>query len=96
MVLAALWPLFHYLLWQDGPSSSSHSSSPNPKLTDSSCRVAVASEYPLEDPNFRPYYEANKAFAERVAAVHKPGDLIFVHDCALFSSSSGPPLVVGD
>jgi trehalose-6-phosphate synthase len=64
---AALWPLFHYLLWQD-----------------------VASEYPLEDPNFRPYYEANKAFAKKVAEVHRPGDLIFIHDCAFWSSEWRP------
>ncbi|CED83290.1 trehalose 6-phosphate phosphatase [Phaffia rhodozyma] len=54
---STLWPLFHYLLWQD-----------------------VASEYPREDPSFASYYKANMAFAEKVASIHKPGDLIIVHD----------------
>lgn len=58
-VSLALWPLFHYLLWQD-----------------------VASEYPLHDPSFTAYKAANEIFAKRVAEVYKPGDLIFIHDCA--------------
>ncbi|KAG2008808.1 trehalose-6-phosphate phosphatase, variant 3 [Coprinopsis cinerea AmutBmut pab1-1] len=52
-----LWPLFHYLLWQD-----------------------VATEYASADSHY-PYYEAaNAAFAQRIAEVYQPGDLIWVHD----------------
>ncbi|KAF9440738.1 glycosyltransferase family 20 protein [Macrolepiota fuliginosa MF-IS2] len=52
-----LWPLFHYLLWQD-----------------------VATEYASADQHY-PYYEsANAAFAQRIAEVYRPGDLVWVHD----------------
>lgn len=52
-----LWPLFHYLLWQD-----------------------VATEYASADQHY-PYYEsANAAFAQRIAEIYRPGDLIWVHD----------------
>ncbi|KXN84045.1 Trehalose-phosphatase [Leucoagaricus sp. SymC.cos] len=52
-----LWPLFHYLLWQD-----------------------VATEYASADQHY-PYYEsANAAFAQRIAEIYQPGDLIWVHD----------------
>ncbi|KAF7360645.1 Trehalose-6-phosphate phosphatase [Mycena venus] len=52
-----LWPLFHYLLWQD-----------------------IASEDVSQDAHYAAYAAANKAFAERIAAVYQPGDLIWVHD----------------
>ncbi|KAF9225645.1 glycosyltransferase family 20 protein [Gyrodon lividus] len=53
----ALWPLFHYLLWQD-----------------------VATEYASADAHWVHYEQANQAFAERIASVLKPGDLVWVHD----------------
>jgi trehalose 6-phosphate synthase/phosphatase len=52
-----LWPLFHYLLWQD-----------------------VATEYASVDAHWVHYEQANQVFAERIASVLKPGDLIWVHD----------------
>ncbi|KAF9234444.1 trehalose 6-phosphate phosphatase [Melanogaster broomeanus] len=52
-----LWPLFHYLLWQD-----------------------VATEYASADAHWVHYEQANQAFAERIASVLKPGDLVWVHD----------------
>ncbi|KAI0941904.1 hypothetical protein AcV7_002464 [Taiwanofungus camphoratus] len=52
-----LWPLFHYLLWQD-----------------------VATEYASADTHWPAYAAANAAFAARVAAVARPGDLVWVHD----------------
>ncbi|TFK97226.1 glycosyltransferase family 20 protein [Pterulicium gracile] len=54
---STLWPLFHYLLWQD-ISSESHS----------------ADEY------YGMYHAANTAFADALAAVYRPGDLIWIHD----------------
>ncbi|KAI0918356.1 hypothetical protein AcV5_002363 [Taiwanofungus camphoratus] len=53
----SLWPLFHYLLWQD-----------------------VATEYASADTHWPAYAAANAAFAARVAAVARPGDLVWVHD----------------
>lgn len=53
----ALWPLFHYLLWQDSPVPT-----------------------PSPDPMWMHYQATNKLFAERVAQIYKPGDLIIVHD----------------
>lgn len=53
----ALWPLFHYLLWQDSPVPT-----------------------PSPDPMWMHYHATNKLFAERVAQIYKPGDLIIVHD----------------
>lgn len=50
----ALWPLFHYLLWQDSSSPS--------------------------DNYYPPYAAANAAFAARIAEVHRPGDLVWIHD----------------
>ncbi|KAF8137714.1 glycosyltransferase family 20 protein [Boletus edulis] len=52
-----LWPLFHYLLWQD-----------------------VATEYASADAHWVHYEQANQVFAERIASVLKPGDLVWVHD----------------
>ncbi|KAG8217002.1 glycosyltransferase family 20 protein [Butyriboletus roseoflavus] len=52
-----LWPLFHYLLWQD-----------------------VATEYASADAHWVHYERANQVFAERIASVLKPGDLVWVHD----------------
>lgn len=52
-----LWPLFHYLLWQDTPTDLN---SP--------------------DPSWEQYVETNRLFAQRVAEIYKPGDLIIVHD----------------
>ncbi|THH12060.1 hypothetical protein EW145_g216 [Phellinidium pouzarii] len=52
-----LWPLFHYLLWQD-----------------------VASESASADEHWREYVAANRVYAEAVASVYKPGDLVWVHD----------------
>lgn len=52
-----LWPLFHYLLWQD-----------------------VATEYASADQHYAPYESANAAFAQRIAEIYQPGDLIWVHD----------------
>jgi len=52
-----LWPLFHYLLWQDAASES----------------VNV-------DSDWQAYVAANEAYAEQVAAVHQPGDLVWIHD----------------
>ncbi|KAF8205365.1 glycosyltransferase family 20 protein [Mycena galopus ATCC 62051] len=52
-----LWPLFHYLLWQD-----------------------IASEDVSQDAHYAAYAAANAAFAEAIAAVYRPGDLIWVHD----------------
>ncbi|KAJ9118440.1 hypothetical protein QFC24_006271 [Naganishia onofrii] len=52
-----LWPLFHYLLWQDSPVPT-----------------------PSPDPMWIHYQAVNKRFAERVAQIYKPGDLIVVHD----------------
>ncbi|KAH8804259.1 trehalose-6-phosphate phosphatase [Flagelloscypha sp. PMI_526] len=52
-----LWPLFHYLLWQD-----------------------VAHEYSSADSGYRPYVEANLAYAKAVAAIWRPGDLVWIHD----------------
>ncbi|EGO29858.1 glycosyltransferase family 20 protein [Serpula lacrymans var. lacrymans S7.9] len=53
----ALWPLFHYLLWQD-----------------------VATEYASADSHYSAYAAANLAFAQRIAQIYVPGDLIWVHD----------------
>ena len=53
----ALWPLFHYLLWQD-----------------------VATEYASADQHYAPYESVNAAFAQRIAEIYQPGDLIWVHD----------------
>ena len=55
--LTVLWPLFHYLLWQDAASES----------------VNV-------DSDWQAYVAANEAYAEQVAAVHRPGDLVWIHD----------------
>ncbi|KAG9310017.1 hypothetical protein JVU11DRAFT_10052 [Chiua virens] len=55
--LEALWPLFHYLLWQD-----------------------VATEYASADVHWAHYTQAQQVFAERIASILKPGDLIWVHD----------------
>ncbi|PCH35002.1 glycosyltransferase family 20 protein [Wolfiporia cocos MD-104 SS10] len=52
-----LWPLFHYLLWQD-----------------------VATEYASADAHWPSYAAVNAAFAQRVAEVYRPGDLIWIHD----------------
>ncbi|KAJ9102035.1 hypothetical protein QFC19_004963 [Naganishia cerealis] len=52
-----LWPLFHYLLWQDSPVPT-----------------------PSPDPMWIHYQATNKRFAERVAQIYRPGDLIVVHD----------------
>lgn len=52
-----LWPLFHYLLWQD-----------------------YTEEFPVNDPTFKAYEDANRTFAAKVAEVYQPGDLIFIHD----------------
>ncbi|EMD35685.1 glycosyltransferase family 20 protein [Gelatoporia subvermispora B] len=52
-----LWPLFHYLLWQD-----------------------VATEYASADTHWPAYAKANRTFADRVAEVYRPGDLIWIHD----------------
>ncbi|KAG9310012.1 glycosyltransferase family 20 protein [Chiua virens] len=52
-----LWPLFHYLLWQD-----------------------VATEYASADAHWAHYEQAQQVFAERIASILKPGDLIWVHD----------------
>ena len=53
----ALWPLFHYLLWQD-----------------------VATEVPSEKSHWEAYLKANELFAEKLASVWQPGDLVWVHD----------------
>ncbi|SPO41190.1 related to trehalose-6-phosphate phosphatase [Pseudozyma flocculosa] len=53
-----LWPLFHYLLWQD----------------------VHAERRAWEDYSWEAYYAANEAFAKRVAAEYRPGDLVWVHD----------------
>ncbi|KAJ7640663.1 trehalose-6-phosphate phosphatase [Mycena polygramma] len=52
-----LWPLFHYLLWQD-----------------------IAAEETSQDAHYDAYAKANAAFAQRIAEVYKPGDLVWVHD----------------
>ncbi|KAK7044437.1 trehalose-6-phosphate phosphatase [Favolaschia claudopus] len=52
-----LWPLFHYLLWQD-----------------------IASEDVSQDSHYKAYAAANAAFAQTIANVYEPGDLIWVHD----------------
>ncbi|KAL0959782.1 hypothetical protein HGRIS_011471 [Hohenbuehelia grisea] len=52
-----LWPLFHYLLWQD-----------------------VATEYASADAHYEPYVKTCQAFADAIAKVYTPGDLIWVHD----------------
>ncbi|KAJ7119934.1 trehalose 6-phosphate phosphatase [Mycena crocata] len=52
-----LWPLFHYLLWQD-----------------------IASEVTSQDAHYAAYAAANAAFANAIASVYQPGDLIWVHD----------------
>ncbi|KAJ7021652.1 trehalose-6-phosphate phosphatase [Mycena alexandri] len=52
-----LWPLFHYLLWQD-----------------------IASEDTSQEAHYAAYAAANQAFAERIKAVWRPGDLIYIHD----------------
>ena len=53
----ALWPLFHYLLWQD-----------------------VATEHASADAHYPSYEAVNLAFAQRIAEIYRPGDLIWVHD----------------
>ncbi|KAJ7185313.1 trehalose-6-phosphate phosphatase [Mycena filopes] len=52
-----LWPLFHYLLWQD-----------------------IASEDTSQEVHYAAYAAANSAFADRIASVYKPGDIIWIHD----------------
>ncbi|CCA75087.1 related to trehalose-6-phosphate phosphatase [Serendipita indica DSM 11827] len=52
-----LWPLFHYLLWQD-----------------------VAKEVTPESEHWTAYLRANEAYAEKLAEIYQPGDLIWVHD----------------
>lgn len=56
-LLAALWPLFHYLLWQD-----------------------VVSAQPSPAAHWEQYRAANAAYARAVAALLRPGDLVWVHD----------------
>lgn len=53
-----LWPLFHYLLWQDVPGD----------------------QHRWEDYSWEAYFAANAAFAERIAAEYRPGDVVWVHD----------------
>ena len=53
-----LWPLFHYLLWQD----VAHESAGN------------------DEAQWQAYAEACRLYAEAVARVYKPGDLVWVHD----------------
>lgn len=53
-----LWPLFHYLLWQDVASENAGS----------------------DEAHWRAYVDACQLYAEAVARVYKPGDLIWVHD----------------
>ncbi|KAG9047433.1 threalose-6-phosphate phosphatase [Serendipita sp. 407] len=52
-----LWPLFHYLLWED-----------------------IATEVPSESKHWNAYVQANEAYAQKLAEIYRPGDLIWVHD----------------
>lgn len=64
---AALWPLFHYLLWQDVGGATNGTAS----LSSSSASA---------DTHWPPYEQANAAFTRAVLSVYQPGDLIWVHD----------------
>lgn len=55
--MAALWPLFHYLLWLDSTAT-----------------------VPSPDPSWAAYHKTNHLFAQKVAEIWRPGDLIIVHD----------------
>lgn len=63
----ALWPLFHYLLWQDVGGATNGTAS----LSSSSASA---------DTHWPPYEQANAAFTRAVLSVYQPGDLIWVHD----------------
>jgi hypothetical protein len=52
-----LWPLFHYLLWQDAPAESTN-----------------------VDSDWQDYLAANESYADQVAAIYQPGDLVWIHD----------------
>ena len=69
MNLPALWPLFHYLLWQDVASEA--------PLTN---KTASASGEVPEDPEYAAYAAANRAYAKTLAQVYRPGDLVLIHD----------------
>jgi trehalose 6-phosphate synthase/phosphatase len=72
---SALWPLFHYLLWQDVATEHA-SADANYEYYE---QVRSVSSYRVSShPTLYP--KANQAFATRLASVLKPGDLVWVHD----------------
>lgn len=88
MVLTALWPLFHYLLWQDVGSPTS------------SGGTALSSAAASADTHWPAYEQANAAFARALLDVYQPGDLIWVHDYHLLLvpkmlRQSAPDVCVG-
>ncbi|KLO09858.1 hypothetical protein SCHPADRAFT_943330 [Schizopora paradoxa] len=64
-----LWPLFHYLLWQDVASEAPLAN-----------KTATAPGEVPEDPEYAAYAAANRAYAKALAQVYRPGDLVWIHD----------------
>ncbi|KAJ3306675.1 threalose-6-phosphate phosphatase [Kappamyces sp. JEL0829] len=51
-----LWPLFHYLLWDN------------------------ATDGQVESKNFQAYKDVNEKFAQAIASIYEPGDLVWIQD----------------
>ena len=74
-LLKALWPLFHYLLWQDVATEYASADAHwvhYDQVRKTLCCIANLSIHLGT--------KANQVFAERIASVLKPGDLVWVHD----------------